>query len=170
MNAGGAAQLQVSRHFLRQPARRLVYDASTEFSRAPGPGSAMEFLKSTAGKILTAALALAVIGGGILWWQTDPASREAILSGIGRSVAWFLGVLLLPWASFLLIGRVAKADTNAAGVALVVGLTAGEALVLAWLFGWNFGGALAWTFAVAAVLFASVYNLFTCDWIAEKVA
>ncbi|MEM6313253.1 MAG: hypothetical protein AAF743_04155, partial [Planctomycetota bacterium] len=79
----------------------------------------MEFLKSTAGKILTAALTLAVIAAGIAWWQMEPESRSALINGVGAAVGWFLGVLFLPWALFAVIGRVAKADTNAAGFALV---------------------------------------------------
>lgn len=130
----------------------------------------MEFLKSTAGKILTAALTIAVIAAAIGFWQMSPESRSGLVNGVGAAVGWFLGVLFLPWAGFAVIGKVAKADTNAAGFALVGVLTALEATVLMWLFGWNFGGAFAWSFAVAAVLFAAVYNLFTCDWIAEKVA
>ena len=30
-------------------------------------------------------------------------------------------------------------------------------------------GPTAWTFFAAATLFAGVYNLFACDWIAEKI-
>jgi hypothetical protein len=52
----------------------------------------------------------------------------------------------------------------------VLGYTAIEATVLAWLFGWSVGGATAWVFYAAAVLLAGVYNLLACDWIAEKAA
>ena len=44
-----------------------------------------------------------------------------------------------------------------------------ETLVLAWLFKWHVPTATAWTFLILGGLFAAVYNLFTCDWIAEKV-
>src|SRR5213076_1452355 len=54
--------------------------------------------------------------------------------------------------------------------ALVFGYTALEMLLLAWLFGWSVHGATQWTFMVFGGLLAAVYNLFTCDWIAEKVA
>jgi hypothetical protein len=43
-------------------------------------------------------------------------------------------------------------------------------VLLAWLFGWTVKGAMPWTFFIAATLLAGVYNLFTCDWIAEKVS
>jgi hypothetical protein len=64
---------------------------------------------------------------------------------------------------------VARTDSNAAGAALVLAYTLAEAILLAWLFGWTISGPAAWTFLAAAVLVAGVYNLFTCDWIAEKV-
>ena len=130
----------------------------------------MEFLKTVGAKIVGGLVALAVVVSAIAWWQTEPATRDAILSGAGRIAAWFGVVLLVPWASFFLIGRVAKRESNAAGAALVLGITAVEAGVLAWLFDWSIAGSTAWVFYTAAVLLAGVYNLLTCDWIAEKVA
>lgn len=130
----------------------------------------MEFLKTAAGKILAGLVALAVIASAISWWQMDVTTRQGILSGAGKIAAWFGVVLLVPWASFFLIGRVARLERNSAGAALVAGYTAVEAGVLAWLFDWSIGGATAWIFFTAAVLVAGVYNLLACDWIAEKVS
>jgi hypothetical protein len=129
----------------------------------------MDFLKSVGGKIATGVVALAVIAGAVSWWQMEPATRHAIVSGAGKIAAWFGCVLLIPWASFSLIGRVARMDSNGAAAALVGAITLVEAAVLAWLFGWSVGGATAWVFYAAAVLLAGVYNLLACDWIAEKV-
>jgi FtsH-binding integral membrane protein len=130
----------------------------------------MDFLKSMGGKVLSGAVALAVIAGGISWWQMDQSTRDGLITGTGHVIAWLGVVLLLPWATFFLIGRVARVDSNAAGAALVFAYTVAEAILLAWLFGWSISGPAALTFAAAAVLVAGVYNLFTCDWIAEKVA
>src|SRR5688572_6355395 len=129
----------------------------------------MGFLKTVGGKIVGGLVALVVIASAISWWQLDQNARGAILGGAGKIAAWFGVVLLVPWASFFLIGRVAKLERNAAGAALVLGYTAVEAAVLAWLFDWSIGGATAWVFYAAAVLLAGVYNLLACDWIAEKV-
>jgi len=128
----------------------------------------MEFLKSTAGKVLSAALSLAVVAGAVSWWRMDPAVRQDLLSGTGKVVGWLLGVVLWPWMTFFVIGRVARLESNLAGGVLVAGYTILEGVVLLWLFGWSLPGPTAWTFAVIGVLFAGVYNLFTCDWIAEK--
>ena len=130
----------------------------------------MDFLKTVGGKIVGGLVALAVVASAISWYQMDPATRSGILSGAGKIAAWFGVILFVPWASFFLIGRVARLDSNAAGGALVLGMTAVEAAVLAWLFDWGISGATGWVFYAAAVLVAGVYNLLACDWIAEKVS
>jgi hypothetical protein len=129
----------------------------------------MGLLKGIVGKIAAGLVALAVVAAGISWWQMDLATRHAIAVDTGRLIGWTLVVLLAPWASFWLIGWVAKMDSNRAGAAMVMAVTAVEAVVLAWLFGFAVHGPTAWTLLVAGVLVAGVYNLFACDWIAEKV-
>jgi FtsH-binding integral membrane protein len=130
----------------------------------------MEFFKTIGGKIATGLVALAVVAGTISWFQTPEATRDEILAGTGKIVSWFLVMLVVPWVTFFLIGWVARLERNAAGAVLVAVYTAAEAAVLAWLFDWSIQGATAWVFFAAAVLIAGVYNLFTCDWIAEKAA
>jgi len=130
----------------------------------------MDFLKGVAGKVVTGLVALAVIATGISWWQMEPQTRATLLTGTGRIVAWLGLVLAVPFASFFVIGKVARLDSNAAGAVLVLLLTAAEAATLAWLFDWSVRGAAPWVFFAAATLLAGVYNLFACDWIAEKAA
>jgi hypothetical protein len=130
----------------------------------------MDLLKGMAGKIMTGVVALAVIVGAITWWSMDAASRQAIVAGTGRITAWFGIVVLLPWATFFVIAPVAKRESNLAGGILVAGYTVIELLLLFWLFEWKIDGAAAWTFVCLGGLVAAVYNVFTCDWIAEKVA
>ena len=130
----------------------------------------MDFLKGVAGKVVSGLVALAVVSTAISWFQMDEESRAALLRGTGRVFAWLGVVLVVPWASFFVIGRVARMESNGAGAALVLLITAAEAAVLAWLFDWSISGAAPWVFFVTATLFAGVYNLFACDWIAEKAA
>src|SRR3954467_7648185 len=122
----------------------------------------MDFLKTVGGKVVSGLVVLAVIASAVSWWQMEPATRHAILSGTGKIAAWFGCVLLIPWASFFLIGRVARTDSNGARAALVGAMALVEAAVLAWLFDWSIAGATAWVFYVAAVLLAGVYNLLAC--------
>lgn len=130
----------------------------------------MEFLKTIAGKIVAGLVALGVIAALISWFQMDPGTRHQIVSGTGRIIGWFLLMLVVPWATFFLIGAVARLRSNLAGAALVFLYTAAEAVLLAWLFSWSVKGAMPVVFFSAAVLIAAAYNLLACDWIAEKVA
>ena len=129
----------------------------------------MDFLKSVGGKIITGAVALAVIVAAISWWSMDDATKQMLLTGTGRIVSWLGIVLIAPWATFFVIGKVAKLESNAAGAVLVGAYTLIETLVLAWLFEWRMPGPTAWTFLIVGALFAAVYNLLACDWIAERV-
>ena len=129
----------------------------------------MDLLKTVTGKVVGGAVALAAVAGGITWYRTDDATRQMLLSGTGKIVSWLLIVLLAPWATFFVTTWVAKRDSNAAGAALVAGYTIVEAALLAWLFNWNSPGATAWTFLIVGALFAAVYNLLVCDWLAEKL-
>ena len=129
----------------------------------------MELLKTVTAKVVAGAVALAVVAAGISWWQMDDATRQMLLTGAGRIVSWLMVVLLAPWATFFVTGWVAKRESNAAGAALVAAYTLLEAVLLAWLFEFDVPGVTAWTFLSAATLFAGVYNLLICDWIAEKL-
>jgi len=130
----------------------------------------MDLLNTVTGKVVGGAIALAVIAGGISWWQMDEATRQMLLSGAGRIVAWVGVVLTLPWVTFFVTGRVARLQSNLAGGMLVLTYTLLELALLGWLFEWSIAGPTAWTFVAAGGLLAAVYNLFTCDWIAEKIA
>ena len=128
----------------------------------------MDFLKTVTGKVVSGMIGLAVIAAGISWWRMDEATRQMLLSGTGRILSWTFIVLLVPWATFFVISWVAKFNSNLAGGVLVFVYTVAEAVLLAKLFQWRLPGATAWTFFATGALFAGVYNLLTCDWIAEK--
>jgi FtsH-binding integral membrane protein len=129
----------------------------------------MEFLKTIGGKIVTGLVSLAVIAGAISWFEMDPATRHQIVAGTGRILGWLGVVLVLPWATFFLIGRIARLDSNLAGAVLIFVYSALEAVLLAWLFAWSVKGATSVAFFSAAILVAAAYNLLACDLIAEKV-
>jgi hypothetical protein len=129
----------------------------------------MDFLKSIGGKIATGLVSLAVIAGAVSWYQMDPATRHTLVAGTGRILGWFGLVIVVPWASFFLIGIVARMRSNLAGACLIGVYTLLEAVLLAWLFSWSVKGAMPVVFFCAGVLIAAAYNLFTCDWIAERV-
>jgi FtsH-binding integral membrane protein len=129
----------------------------------------MDLLKTTGAKVASGAVTLGVIAAGIAWWQADPATRQAVEDRTLELFAWFGVVLLLPFASFFVIGAVAKLDHNGAGAALVASYTALELGLMAWLFHAAIHSPVAWTLAVVGGLIAAVYNLLACDWIADKL-
>ena len=130
----------------------------------------MDFLKTVTGKVISGIAGLVIVLAGISWWRMDPATKDMLLGGTGKIVSWLGIVMLVPWATFFIIGRVGRMDSNGAGAALVAGYTILEAALLLWLFGWNLPGPTAWSFFAVGALVAGVYNLLTCDWIAEKLA
>lgn len=129
----------------------------------------MDFLKTVGGKIVSGLVAVATIAIAISWWQMDPATRQMLLTGSGRILSWFLVVIVVPWVTFFVVGWVNRFESNTAGAAMVLVYTVLEAVLLAWLFRWDIHGATAIVFFLAATLLAGAYNLFACDWIAEKV-
>jgi len=130
----------------------------------------MDFLKTVTGKVISGIAGLVIVLAGISWWRMDPGTKQALLSGTGKILSWFGIMLLIPWATFFVIGWVARTEKNAAGAALVLAYTLLEAVLLAWLFEWRLPGATAWSFFAVGTLVAGVYNLLVCDWIAEKLA
>jgi hypothetical protein len=129
----------------------------------------MEFLKSISGRIVTGLVALGVVAAAISWWQMDESTRQTLVAGTGRILAWFGVMLAWPWVSFAIIARVAKMESNLAGGVLVGAYTVAEVVLLAWLFHWHMPNATAWTFLLLGGLVSGVYNILVCDWIAEKV-
>lgn len=129
----------------------------------------MDLLKTIGVRVVTAGLILGVIVAALAWWRMDDARQAAILSAAGRMLAWGAIVLAAPWAGWALVGWVARRDSNAAGAALVTGITLAEAALLAALVGFeSIGGVAAWTAFAAAVIVAGLYNLLICDWIADR--
>lgn len=128
----------------------------------------MDFLKSTAGKVISGLVALAVIILGITFLSMNAGTRQMTFSVIGRSFGWLMVVLLVPWVTFFIISRVNEIGNNLAGGILVFLYTALEMVLLAYLFSWSIHGATQWTFFALAGLLAGVYNILACDWIAER--
>ncbi len=129
----------------------------------------MDFFKTVAGKVVGGIVALVVIVAAISWWRMSPDTRSGLVLGTGKIVAWFCTMLLLPWATFFIVGWVGSFRSNTAGGILVAVYTALEFVLLLWLFDWSVRTAAAWTFVAVGTLLAAVYNLFVCDWIAERL-
>jgi len=129
----------------------------------------VDFLKTLTGKIVSGAVGLAVVAAGISWWQMDAGTRQMLISGTGRIIAWLGIVLFLPWVTFFVSTWASKKDSNIISAVVVLSYTILELLLLGWLFEWHFPTGVAWTFFAVGGLFAGAYNLLTCDWLAERL-
>src|SRR5689334_15120808 len=116
----------------------------------------MDFLKTVTGKVVSGIVGLVVVAAGISWWRMDPDTRAMLLGGTGKIVSWLGIVILIPWATFFVVGWVGRMRSNAAGGALVFVYTLLEVLLLLWLFGWSLPGPTAWTFFAVGALVAGV--------------
>ena len=129
----------------------------------------MDLVKSTTGKVVTAALVLGVGAGGYAWFGMTADERGALAGALGRVALWVGVVLVLPFGTFFLSTGASRANSNAAGAALVAGYVCTAVLLMAALAGWHLpDGSIGWTAAVLGVLVAGVYDLLACDWIADK--
>ena len=129
----------------------------------------MDFLKGIGGKIVGGVVLLAVVVAGIAFYQAGPEGRAAFFDASGKIVGWTLIVLLVPWALFWLVTKVARRESNGAAGMLVAALTLAELLLLWWMFDFGIGGPIPITFFAVGTLVAAVYNLLACDWIADKL-
>lgn len=130
----------------------------------------MDFLKTVGGKVVGGLVAVVVIVLVITFLRMDAGTRSAVFGGTGKVLGWLMIVALVPWATFFVIKWVDAFESNLAGGLLVFAYTALEVVLLAYLFDWQIYGAARWTFLGLGGLVAGVYNLFLCDWLAERVA
>src|SRR2546423_1185892 len=122
-----------------------------------GTISFVEFLKTIFGKLVTGAVGLAVIAAPLPSWRTGQSTRQMLLGGTGKIIAWLGIVILIPWVTFFLTTWAARKESNVAGALLVACYTLPEWALLAWMFNWRIPGATAWTFLVVGMLFAAAY-------------
>ncbi len=100
-------------------------------------------------------------------YSMAPETRQAILAGIWRTIVWLVVVAAVPWSAKLYITRVLEAGSNWASLALIVALTAVDALAgVLLLTGWP-GGLWSWLAAITALGCAAAYNYLVAEYLAE---
>lgn len=128
----------------------------------------MEWVKGIFGKIVTGIVALAVVAGGVAFYQMSSESRTYVWISAIKITVWCAIVFTLPYTLMLVIARVARMSSNSASVLLVGGITLSEAILGGWLLRWHVAGSAAWVAVIAAILVAAAYNLLACDALAER--
>lgn len=100
-------------------------------------------------------------------YQTPADTKQAIWSGLWRSIMWLSIVAIVPWSARLYIRRVLEVGENWAGLALIVGLTLVDVLAGWWLMtAWPVSG-WAWLTIIGALGLAATYNYFVTEYLAE---
>ncbi len=129
----------------------------------------MDFLKGIGGKVVGGFVFLAVVVAAIAFWQAGPEGRAVFFDAGGKIVAWVLIVAVTPWVLVGVVVKVARADSNGAGIFLVATVSLLELLGLWWMFDFGVGGGVAIGFFIVGALLATAYNLLTCDFIADRL-
>ena len=120
--------------------------------------------KIVANKVVTAILAIAVIGAGIYFWR-NPDDLAAVWAAVKYALAWLGFVVVLPWATFFVPRWVMSKDSNAASGLMLAGYLLADAALALWLLG-GFRGhnTLTWSVVVLGLLAAGVYNYAACEY------
>ncbi len=100
-------------------------------------------------------------------YSMTPETRQAILAGIWRTIVWLIVAAAVPWSAKLYITRVLEAGSNWVSLALIVALTAVDALAgVLLLTDWPHGF-WSWLAAITALACAAAYNYLVAEYLAE---
>lgn len=124
--------------------------------------------KFVGGKILTAVLVVtsALI---IIWYYRLPLEeRDAIWTAARHALVWFGFVVVLPWATFFVPVRVARADSNTASALMLLGYLAVDIAFALYLTGGTIGGTFQAAILILGFLCAALYNFLACEFVADR--
>jgi uncharacterized membrane protein len=104
---------------------------------------------------------------GIAIYQMPTETKQAIWSGIWRSIVWFALIAAIPWSAKLYIRRVLEIGSNWASVALIAGLVLADIIAgLMLITGWP-DGFWGWISVIGALGIAGTYNYLVTEYLAE---
>jgi len=120
------------------------------------------------GKVVTAILAAALLGGGY-WCYKNPDDLKALWHVIKYVVVWIGVVGVLPWATFFVTTWVVARDSNRAAAAMLAGYLVADVVVAICLMGRVSGlGTLTWMVLLLGFLSAAVYNFKVSEYLADR--
>jgi hypothetical protein len=119
-------------------------------------------------KIMTAVVALSVVGIGIALWQMGPDARATLWAGIWKTLAWVVFAAAAPWSSALIMRRLLSLGSNWAGVGLLAALILTDVLAGLWLLGGMPTGFWPWAVCLTALAAACAYNYLVSEYLAER--
>ncbi len=124
--------------------------------------------KFVGAKVLTAVLVVVGIMIVIWYWQLPAESKQAIWTALKLGLLWIGFAAVLPWALFFVPPLVLRAESNLAGVAVLLGYLALDVLAALWLAGWQVGSAAGWAVLILGFLAAGVYNFLVSEFVASR--
>ena len=120
------------------------------------------------GRVLTAVLAVSGIVVIVWYWRLEPQTRADLWGGIRDGLIWLAFVCAMPWALFFVPPRVVRAESNAVSAATLLAYLAADAAVALYLAGGVPSGAWQRALMLVGFLFAAVYNLVVCEFLAAR--
>jgi len=117
----------------------------------------------TVGLVLTATLV-------IIWYYRMPIEqRDAVWNMIRGVLIWLGFVAILPWATFWIVIRTARANSNTISAVMLVGYWLIDIVFALYLTGGSFGHS-SWQTAILILGFlcAALYNFLICEFIADR--
>lgn len=124
--------------------------------------------KYVGGKVVSA-LCVIASAAAIFYFYKHPEVAANIWAVIKYSLAWIGFAAVLPWASYAVLPKVLKLESNAMSVLLLGVLLALDVVMALWLCGWHVGGALAWAVLFLGFIAAGVYNFVICESLARQI-
>jgi hypothetical protein len=132
--------------------------------------------KFVGAKVATAAIFLAVAGGGY-WCYMHPEQLRTFGHVVKATIVWIAVAAVLPWSSFFfmrpLLSLQASMQSTQGAAALSVAMIGGFCLVdvvfALYLAGGGVSGALSWAVLLLGFLAAGAYNFVICESLARHV-
>ncbi|MCP4592158.1 MAG: hypothetical protein GY842_15595 [bacterium] len=124
--------------------------------------------KYVGGKVLTAVLVVLAFGCGLWAWK-HPEELAAIGRVLKYAAIWLGIALVLPWASFPVVGWVVRRESNVVAGLLLSGLAAVDVFVALCMTGVSELGILTWMVLVLGFLCGAIYNFLVCNFQAERL-
>jgi hypothetical protein len=124
--------------------------------------------KYVGGKVVTA-LCIVATGAALLWFYKHPEDAKALWQAVKYSIAWIGFAAALPWASYAVLPKVLKMESNAMSLVLLAMLSLCDVLMALWLCGWHVNGAMAWSVLLLGFIAAGAYNFVVCESLARQL-
>ena len=124
--------------------------------------------KYVGGKVLTGALVVTSVLIVIWYYRMPVDQRGAIWAAVRGAMIWMAFVAVLPWATFFVTVRAARADSNLVSALMLVGYLLADIAFALYLTGGGLGSTWQAAILILGFLCAALYNFVACDFVADR--